>query len=171
MKKILLFTLIGALCAHWALAAQPEASQVQKSKPVITAEEVTFGIIKPDSVAAGSVGFIIDLIELHGFDIVGMEKKQLTKTEAEAFYAVHNKRLFFKDLVSYMTSGPVVLLALKKENAIKDWRTLMGATDPKQSAIGTIRKMFGTDITKNSVHGSDSAENAALELKQFFPKI
>ena len=166
MKKLLLFTLIVSVITPLSLFGATETKEVKPKLP-----ETTFAIIKPDAVRTGNTGSIIDLIELNDFEIVGMEKKHLTKKDAETFYAVHKKRPFFKDLVEYMTSGPIVILALKKENAIKDWRTLMGATDPLKAEVGTIRKMFGTDITENATHGSDAPETAATELKLFFPNI
>lgn len=133
--------------------------------------EKTFGIIKPDAVSNGHTGAIIDRIEREGFTIVGMEKRQLGTAEVEQFYAVHNERPFFGDMVSFMTSGPVVLLALQKEGAIKAWRDLMGATNPAEAADNTLRKEFGTDIGANATHGSDAPETAAVELGQFFPNL
>lgn len=131
----------------------------------------TFAMIKPDAVAAGNSGKIIDLIEKNGFKIVGMYKTILTKPQVETFYAVHNQRPFFGEMVSFITSGPVVLLALEKENAIQAWRDLMGATDPSKADQGTIRKLFGTSIGNNAVHGSDAPETAQQELALFFPNL
>ncbi|MFA6065553.1 MAG: nucleoside-diphosphate kinase [Candidatus Babeliaceae bacterium] len=128
----------------------------------------TCAIIKPDAVTAKHSGNIISLIELNGFTLARMEKMHLTRAQAEEFYAVHSQRSFFGELVDYMISGPVIVMALEKENAIQEWRDLMGATNPAQAAVGTIRKMFGTSIGSNATHGSDSAENAAQELKFFF---
>jgi len=130
--------------------------------------ERTFAFIKPDAVAAHNAGKIIDLIEHNGFDIIRLQKIQLSKNQAEQFYAVHKERPFFKELVTYMSSGPVVALVLQKENAVQAWRDLMGNTNPTTAAEGTIRKLYGTDITHNATHGSDSKENALLELRQFF---
>ena len=133
--------------------------------------ERTFAIIKPDATAAKHAGNIISLIELNGFNIIGMQKKQLTRAEAETFYAVHKERPFFGELVNYMISGPVIVMALEKENAIQEWRDLMGATNPAKAAPGTIRRMFGTSIGSNATHGSDAPETAKEELKFFFPNL
>jgi nucleoside-diphosphate kinase len=133
--------------------------------------ETTFAILKPDAVKNGNSGEIIKLIELNGFTIKGMEKKQLSQQEAETFYAVHNKRPFFGELIEYITSGPVIVMALEKENAIQEWRDLMGATNPAEAAVGTIRKMFGLNIGTNATHGSDAPETARVELAFFFPGI
>lgn len=130
--------------------------------------ETTFAIIKPDAVMHHDAGDIIKLIELNDFEIKYLQKVQLTREQAEQFYAVHKERSFYHELVTYMTSGPVIIMALTKENAIKEWRELMGATNPAQAAPGTIRRMFGTDITHNATHGSDSVENAHSELNYFF---
>lgn len=133
--------------------------------------EKTFAIIKPDATAAKYTGDIIKLIELNGFNILSMQKLQLTKEQAETFYDIHKERPFFGELVDYMVSGPVTILALEKENAISHWRDLMGATDPKKATVGTIRKMFGTSIGNNATHGSDSPETAKKELSFFFPSL
>lgn len=150
--------------------ASTQTSAIQ-TEPVMDVLQKTFAIIKPDAVANGSTGEIINLIELNGFTILKMEKKQLTQKEAESFYAVHKDRPFFKDLVHFMTTGPVVVLALEKNNAIRDWRKLMGATNPGRAKVGTLRRMFGHDITHNATHGSDSEENAKIELNFFFPDL
>jgi nucleoside-diphosphate kinase len=134
-------------------------------------QEITFAMIKPDAVAAGHTGEIISAIEKHGFEIVGLRKVHLHKKEAETFYQVHSHRPFFGELVSFITSGPVVVMALKKNNAVKAWRDLMGETDPKKAADNTLRKRFGTDIGKNATHGSDAPETARIELGQFFPEL
>lgn len=133
--------------------------------------EKTFAIIKPDATAAGHSGQIINIIELNKFSIIRMQKMQLTKEQAEKFYAVHKERSFFRELVDYMISGPVIVMALEKENAIQEWRDLMGATDPKKAGAGTIRRMFGTSIGNNATHGSDAPETAKVELKFFFPEL
>lgn len=133
--------------------------------------ETTFAIIKPDAVKAHNTGKIIDMIEKHGFEIVRMQKLQLTPAQAEQFYAVHNQRPFFGELVAFITSGPVVVMALRKENAIKAWRDLMGHTDPAKADEGTIRKLFGANIGSNASHGSDAPETAKMELQQFFPDL
>ena len=133
--------------------------------------ERTFAMIKPDAVAAKNSGKIIDMIEQNGFTILGMRKLIIDKKKAEEFYAVHKERPFFGELVSFVTSGPVVILALERDNAVKAWRDLMGATDSRKADKGTIRNLFGTDIGKNAAHGSDSVENAQLELTLFFPEL
>jgi nucleoside-diphosphate kinase len=132
-------------------------------------KQVTLAIIKPDAVAAKNTGKIIDLIEHNGFEILGLGKIHLIKEQAEAFYAVHAQRGFFPELVEFMTSGPIVVLALEKENAVADWRKLMGETDPAKAAAGTVRKLFGKSIGENATHGSDSVENAVDEIEFFFP--
>ena len=130
--------------------------------------EKTLAIIKPDAVERNLIGKILERIESNGFRIVAMKRAQLTLPVAEGFYAVHKERPFFKDLTTYMCTGPVVLLVLARDNAVPEWRKLMGATNPKDADAGTIRKDFAIDIEKNSVHGSDSAENAAIEISYFF---
>ena len=130
--------------------------------------EKTLAIIKPDAVERNLIGKILERIESNGFRIVAMKRAQLTLPVAEGFYAVHKERPFFKDLTNYMCTGPVVLLVLTRDNAVPEWRKLMGATNPKDADAGTIRKDFAIDIEKNSVHGSDSAENAAIEISYFF---
>lgn len=128
----------------------------------------TLAIIKPDAVAAKVTGKIIDKIEQAGFKIVDLRKIQLEKEGAQKFYAAHKNKKFFADLVAYMVSGPVIVMILEKEEAINDWRQLMGTTDPAKANEGTIRKLFGTSIEKNAVHGSDSLEAAPKEIKFFF---
>jgi nucleoside-diphosphate kinase len=130
--------------------------------------ERTFGIIKPDAVKNGHTGEILTIIQKDGFRIAGMKMRRLAKHEAEAFYAVHKERPFYGGLVTFMTEGPVVVLALERENAIARWRELMGATNPANAAEGTIRKRFAEDIERNSVHGSDAVETAAQEIPFFF---
>ncbi len=133
--------------------------------------EKTLAIIKPDAVAQKQTGKIIDMIEQKGFEIVRMHKMKLSKEDAKTFYAVHRERPFFGELTEFIVSGPIVILVLKKENAIKDWRTLMGATNPADAKSGTIRKLFGTSISLNVVHGSDAPETAQQELGLFFPDL
>ena len=123
----------------------------------------TFTMLKPDSVEKGNIGAILDKINAAGFKIVAMKLTQLTQRDAEAFYAVHNERPFFGELVEYMTRGPIVAAILEKENAVADFRALIGATNPQEAAEGTIRQMFATSISENAVHGSDSDENAEIE--------
>jgi len=133
--------------------------------------EKTFAIIKPDAVKAKYSGKIIDRIEQEGFKIVGLKKLTMTTAQAEEFYSVHKERGFFRELVDFMVSGPVIVLALEKDNAVKAWRDLMGATDPAKADAGTIRKEFGANLGENATHGSDSLENAQIELKFFFPEL
>jgi nucleoside-diphosphate kinase len=130
--------------------------------------ESTFAMIKPDAVAAKNSGKIIDMIEANGFDIVRMQKIQMSEKTAREFYAVHKERSFFEDLIKYITSGPIIIMVLSKENAVADWRKLIGSTDPAKADEGTIRKLFGTNMSHNAVHGSDSVENARLEAATFF---
>lgn len=130
--------------------------------------EKTLAIIKPDAVERNLIGKILDRIESNGFKITQMKMKHLTKKEAEDFYAVHKERPFFKELTEFMASGPVALMVLERKNAIALWRELMGATNPKDAAMGTIRREFAIDLEKNSSHGSDSPENAAFEIPYFF---
>jgi len=133
--------------------------------------EKTFAMIKPHAVKELLVGTVINAIELNKFTIVRMEKRQLTRKDAESFYAVHKERPFFNELVENMIAGPVVLLALEKENAIQQWRDLMGATNPAQAIVGTLRYTLAKSISYNVVHGSDAAETAKTELGFFFPDL
>jgi len=123
----------------------------------------TFTMIKPDAVENGHIGGILEKISASGFKIIAMKYTQLSKRDAEAFYAVHSERPFYGDLVAFMSRGPIVAAILEKENAVEDFRALIGATNPAEAAEGTIRKMFAKDISENAVHGSDSDENAAIE--------
>jgi nucleoside-diphosphate kinase len=132
---------------------------------------LTFGIIKPDAVAAGNQGKIIDRILGAGFNIRGMKMLHQTRKQAEGFYAVHAGKGFYDELCDFMSSGPCVVLALEKENAVRSWRDLMGATNPAEAAAGTLRKDFASSIGENAVHGSDSDENAAIEISYFFSKL
>jgi nucleoside-diphosphate kinase len=129
----------------------------------------TFSIIKPDAVAKNVVGKIISRFESNGLKVVASKMKHLSRQEAEGFYGVHRERPFFKDLVDFMVSGPVVLQVLEGEDAIAKNRELMGATDPKKAAPGTIRADFAESIDANAVHGSDAPETAAIEIAYFFP--
>ena len=133
--------------------------------------ERTLSIIKPDGVEKGVIGKIISRFESNGLKPIAIRLAHLSKREAEGFYAVHKARPFFNDLVTFMTNGPVVLMVLEGESAVARNREIMGATDPKKAAEGTIRKDFATDIEKNTVHGSDSAENARIEVSYFFPEV
>ena len=130
--------------------------------------ERTFAIIKPDAVAKGAIGGVIDMIEKAGLKVVGLRFVRLSATQAEGVYAVHKARPFFGGLVTFMTSGPVVLMALEGDNAIARWRELMGPTDSKKAPEGTVRHKFGTDIEKNAAHGSDGPDTAKFELGYFF---
>ena len=123
----------------------------------------TFTMLKPDSLEKVNTGAILEKINTAGFRIVAMKQTQLSKRDAEAFYAVHNERPFFNDLVEYMTRGPIIAAILEKDNAVEDFRTLIGATNPEEAADGTIRRLFATSISENAVHGSDSDENAQIE--------
>ena len=131
--------------------------------------ERTFSIIKPDAVAAKQTGAIIQMILDAGLSVKAMKMIRLTREQAQGFYAVHSARPFFKDLVGFMISGPVMIQALEGENAILKNRELMGATDPKKAAAGTIRADFAESIDANAVHGSDAAETAKVEISFFFP--
>jgi nucleoside-diphosphate kinase len=133
--------------------------------------ERTLAIIKPDAVAARHAGRIIQRIEEAGFQIRAMRKLHLTPREAEGFYAVHRERPFFASLTKFMSSGPVVVLALEAEDAIRKWRNLMGATDPAKADAGTLRKEFGGSIENNATHGSDAPDTARFELGYFFPGL
>ena len=130
--------------------------------------EETLTIIKPDAVRAGNTGRIIGHLEDAGFEVQAMRRMRRSRAQAEAFYAVHRDRPFYADLVAFMTSGPVVAIALARENAVAHLRDTMGATDSTQAAEGTIRNLYGTNIQNNAIHGSDSPENAGLERAFFF---
>ena len=133
--------------------------------------ERTFAIIKPDAVAARFTGRLIQRIEDEGFQIRAMRMVRLSLAEAEGFYAVHRERPFFASLTKFMASGPAVVMALDAPDAIKKWRTLMGATDPAKADAGTLRKEFGKSIENNATHGSDAPDTAAYELGYFFPGV
>jgi nucleoside-diphosphate kinase len=128
----------------------------------------TFTIVKPDSVRKGNFGKIISRIEGEGFRVLGIKKIALSQKQAEGFYSVHRERPFFNDLVRYMTSGPVYVAALERDGAVAHLRKVMGATDPAKADAGTLRKDFGESIEQNAIHGSDSDENAKLEISFFF---
>ena len=130
--------------------------------------EQTLSIIKPDAVERNLEGEIKEMFKNKGFKILEEKKIQIEKSEAEKFYKVHETKPFYNDLCDYLSSGPIVVMVLQKENAVKENRELMGATNPKDAADGTIRKKFGISIDKNSVHGSDSVENAKIEINFFF---
>jgi nucleoside-diphosphate kinase len=131
----------------------------------------TFTMIKPDAVADGNSGAIMKMIEEAGFRIVALKKTQLTPERAGQFYAVHAERPFYNDLCKYMSSGPIIPIILEKENAVADFRTLIGATNPANADEGTIRKLFAKSIEANAIHGSDSDENAQIEGSFFFGNV
>ena len=132
--------------------------------------EMTLAILKPDTVADGNAGKVLAHLESKGFTIRGLRVLHLTTEQAEAFYAVHSARPFFQSLVTFMTESPVIPVALERDNAVAALRETMGATDVAKAAEGTVRKLFGTSIERNAIHGSDSAENAAIELGFFFAR-
>jgi nucleoside-diphosphate kinase len=131
----------------------------------------TFSIIKPDAVATGKAGKILSLVEENGFRIVALRKVKLSQTQAEGFYAVHRERPFFSSLVKFMTEGPVIVMALGREDAVKKLREVMGATNPANAAEGTVRKLYAASIERNAMHGSDALETAVEELNYFFTGI
>lgn len=131
----------------------------------------TFTMIKPDAVKAGNIGNILQMINAAGFRIVAMKYTMLTETQAGKFYEVHKERPFYGELTSFMSSGPIVAAILEKDNAVADFRTLIGATNPAEAAEGTIRKKYAASVGENAVHGSDSDENAAIEGAFFFSEV
>ena len=133
--------------------------------------ERTFSIVKPDAVAAGQTGEILAQIEKAGFRIVSLKMIRLTEGQAQGFYAVHRERPFYQGLVKFMTEGPIVVMALEREDAVKKLREVMGATNPANAAEGTVRKLYAESIERNSIHGSDAPETAAQELAYFFTGI
>ncbi|HVF51945.1 MAG TPA: nucleoside-diphosphate kinase [Pyrinomonadaceae bacterium] len=133
--------------------------------------KLTFAIIKPDAVRGGKMGSILQRITDGGFRVRALKLIHMTREQSEGFYAVHRERPFFGELTTFMSSGPCVVLALEKEGAVKAWRDLMGATDPSKADEGTIRKEFANSIGENAVHGSDSEENAAIEISYFFSQL
>lgn len=135
------------------------------------AGNITFTMIKPDAVAANNIGPILAMINKAGFKIIGMKYMRLTKEQAGQFYAVHKERPFYQELVTYMSEGPIVAAILSKNNAVADYRQLIGATDPSKADEGTIRKLFAKSIAANAVHGSDSDENAIVESDFFFSQL
>ena len=133
--------------------------------------EKTFSIIKPDAVASGKAGKILSLLEENGFRIVALRMLKLSQGQAEGFYAVHKERPFYAGLVKFMTEGPVIVMALEREDAAKKLREVMGATNPANAAEGTVRKLFAESIERNAIHGSDAPETAAQELGFFFTSV
>ncbi|MFP5284165.1 MAG: nucleoside-diphosphate kinase [Thermoanaerobaculia bacterium] len=132
--------------------------------------EMTLAILKPDTVEAGNAGKVLAHLEKEGFRILGLKKLRLTEAQAKAFYEVHKERPFYGSLVEFMTSGPVVPVALERESAVTYLRQVMGATDVAKAEEGTIRKLYGSSIERNAIHGSDSPENASIELSFFFSR-
>jgi nucleoside-diphosphate kinase len=132
--------------------------------------QMTLAILKPDSVEAGSAGKILALLQQEGFTIRGIKMLRLTESQAQAFYEVHKERPFYGSLVEFMTSGPVIPVALEREDAVPHLRKVMGATDVDKAEEGTVRKLYGTSIERNAIHGSDSPENAAIEVSFFFSR-
>lgn len=157
------FSIVLSACA--ALFLTPVSAQ---EKIVSYDTQRTLSILKPDAVEANQIGAIIAVIEKSGLEVVALKMTQLTRAQAEQFYAVHKDRPFYKDLVAYMSSGPVVVQVLEGKDAVQKYRTLMGATDPKTADAGTLRALFGKSLEKNAVHGSDSLENAQTEIQFFF---
>ena len=133
--------------------------------------ERTFSIIKPDAVADAHSGKILSMLEKAGFRIIGLRMVKLSQQQAEGFYAVHRERPFFPSLVKFMTEGPIIALALEREDAVKKLREVMGATNPANAAEGTVRKLFAASIERNCIHGSDAPETAAVELAYFFSAL
>lgn len=156
-----LFATLFLFCMSALVAAEPASG---------TQQERTLSIIKPDAVAANHIGEIIARFEKAGLKIAAIKMAQLSKLQAEEFYAVHKERPFFSSLVSFMTSGPIVVMVLQGPDAVAKNRSIMGATDPKKAASGTIRADFATSIQNNAVHGSDSSETAKNEILFFFPE-
>jgi nucleoside-diphosphate kinase len=135
------------------------------------ANNITFTMIKPDAVKDGNIGNILALIGNNGFKIRGLKYLQITEDQAKNFYLVHKERPFYKDLVSFMSSGPIVAAVLEKDNAVAEFRKIIGSTNPAEAADGTVRKLYGGSIQNNAVHGSDSDENAQIESDFFFSKL
>jgi nucleoside-diphosphate kinase len=133
------------------------------------AVERTLGIIKPDAVEKHHIGGILAMTEAAGLTVKALRMVRLSRPQAEGFYAVHRERPFFGELIEFMTRGPVVVMALEADDAVAKWRKLMGATDPKKADEGTIRKAYGANVGENAVHGSDSLDNARIEVSYFFP--
>src|SRR5947209_19668716 len=133
--------------------------------------ERTFSIVKPDAVAAGKAGEILAMIQQAGFKVLGLRMTRLSETQAQGFYSVHKERPFFAGLVKFMTEGPIIVMALEREDGVKKLREVMGATNPANAAEGTVRKRFAADIERNCIHGSDAPETAEVELRYFFSTL
>ncbi len=159
-KFIACFLVAVAIFASVPMFAKNNSSQKEVQQ--------TLSIIKPDAVAANKIGAITANIEGSGLKVVAMRMTQMTQDQAALFYAVHKDRPFYKTLIEFMSSGPVVVMVLEGDNAVEAYRTLMGATDPAKALPGTLRKDFGASVERNAVHGSDSLENAQTEIKFFF---
>lgn len=167
MKLIPIILTVGGFCIGIFALYLGYRYLIRKSAPRNIIER-TLAILKPDAVLMHNTGKIIDKIEQAGFMVIDLRKVQLDREQTEKFYAAHRDKKFFHQLVDFMISGPIVVLILEKINGINDWRDLMGATDPTKAKEGTIRKQFGSDITKNAVHGSDSTHAALTEIRFFF---
>ena len=141
---------------------------LQSKKSISMEKNITFTMIKPDAVEKGYIGGILKKINDAGFEIIAMKLTKLTKDKASEFYKIHEEKPFFKDLIIYMTSGPIVSAVLQKANAVEDFRTLIGATNPEEAEEGTIRKLYAQSISANAIHGSDSNENALIEANFHF---
>ncbi len=163
--------IIGSLCLIISIGLLTLINRKKIHSHTEKAMNKTFAIIKPHAVKEGNADQIMEAIRSHGFDIIDSKHLKMTRAQAETFYAIHKERPFFGELVDTMTSGPVVVMVLGKKDAVKQWRDLMGSTDPLKAPEGTIRNMFGKNIGENAVHGSDSDENAVIEIKQFFPEV
>jgi nucleoside-diphosphate kinase len=157
---------MNILNAPWKIARKPVS--LQPNSNIQMSGKYTFTMIKPDAVRAGNIGNILAMINNAGFRIVAMKYTKLSKEQAGKFYEVHAARPFYGELVDFMSSGPIVAAILEKDNAVADFRTLIGATNPADAAEGTIRKLYAANVGENAVHGSDSDENAAIEGNFFF---
>ncbi len=133
--------------------------------------DLTFTIIKPDAIQKGRASEILRIILRSGFKTIGLRSKKLSTTEAEEFYQIHKNKSFFEDLIKFMISGEIYVVALQKDNAVEDFRILIGDTDPKSAHIGTVRQKFGESVAKNAIHGADSDANAKREILFFFPEL
>jgi nucleoside-diphosphate kinase len=167
MKRLYLWVFIGLAIVVGGYFAKNYLFSLWYLSPKI---EQTLAIIKPDAVSAKNTGKIIDRIEQEKFNIISIKKLSLTREQTEQFYEIHKDKNFFRGLVEFMTSGPIIVMILEKENAIAGWRNLMGSTKPEEAKEGSLRKLFGTNVEKNAVHGSGSAEHAKEEISFFFPE-
>jgi len=149
----------------------PEAIPPTSNNTQLMYSDYTFSIIKPNAVRTGKTGPILAMINEAGFEIAAMRMVRLTKPQAESFYSIHKGKPFYEGLIEFMTSGPVVVMILRHENAVEQYRKLIGSTDPSKAEPGTIRKLYAVSVQMNAVHGSDSVENAAIEANFFFSKV